>query len=359
MEIVELFKDSLIYPTKNWDKLVILGVLTLIMSIFTVLQSILVLFNIYLFEVIPSDIIFYLSSILLLIITLIIYGYTLSITRKTIENPNEDAPDFDIVNNFVDGIKILILNIIYFVIPVAVAFITIYTTGVVEKLAEIATVFLLTGSVSLLSQSFLNSTGVSLLIVVLVLIILSIIFQILFLAAKAVLAETDSLLSAMNVIDVIVKIGEIKWSNYIIWLIIYGIILGIISLIISILSDIRFLPIIWVIINLLLLTPYSNIFASRSLGLMYRTGEKSESESDSKFLDVGENKLLISLGYLLSLLGGWIGAIIAIYLLTLKDYNARRHGLFMLIIGIVVGIFTIIMFSVLNTAFNVLSFLGF
>ena len=80
MEIVELFKDSLTYPTKQWDKLLILGVLFLIMGVFAILQA----FGIVLNQYIAADILGIISFILAVIITLIVYGYTLSIVRKTV-----------------------------------------------------------------------------------------------------------------------------------------------------------------------------------------------------------------------------------------------------------------------------------
>ena len=49
--------------------------------------------------------------------------------------------------------------------------------------------------------------------------------------------------------------------------------------------------------------------------------------------------LAIVLGYIFTLLGGWIGLIIAIYLLTRNNENAKTHGTIQLILFFVVLLF--------------------
>ncbi len=46
----------------------------------------------------------------------------------------------------------------------------------------------------------------------------------------------------------------------------------------------------------------------------------------------GWNKWIIILGYIFSILGGLVGLIIAIYLVTRKDPNVRKHGIIQLAI---------------------------
>ncbi len=47
------------------------------------------------------------------------------------------------------------------------------------------------------------------------------------------------------------------------------------------------------------------------------------------------HNLAIVLGYIFTLLGGWIGLIIALYLLTRDDPNAKKHGGIQLVISVI------------------------
>ncbi|MEA4956321.1 hypothetical protein SDC9_03711 [bioreactor metagenome] len=266
MEIVELFKDSLTYPTKQWDKLLILGVLFLIMGVFAILQA----FGIVLNQYIAADILGIISFILAVIITLIIYGYTLSIVRKTV-NKGDDLPEFDWGRNFVDGVKVLILSIVYYIIPVIITLIVIYATGAFQHLYQLIAFYAVSGSLAAAPESLLSAAGASFLTVFIVAAILFIIFGLLFLAAKAVLADTESLGSAVNMVDVFKKIGEISWGNYILWAILYAIIIFILSFVVNLISAI---PVIGLIIAFLIIRPYIEIFAARALGLVYNESKE-------------------------------------------------------------------------------------
>lgn len=267
MDIIELFKDSLIYPTKEWDKLLIFGVLLIIMSIFSILE----IFGIRLSSYIGGSVLTIISAILAIIISLIIYGYTLSITRKTINNVEGDVPAFDWLNNIVDGLKIVVLRIVYYIIPVIITLIVAYVSGAFNYMYQLITYYLTYGSLNSASQALLSAAGVSFFTVFIVAAILFIIFSLLFLAAVAVLAETESIGAAVNMVEVFKKIGEIKWGNYIIWAILYAIILIIIGAVISFISII---PIIGIIIAILILRPYADMFAARSLGLIYNESKE-------------------------------------------------------------------------------------
>jgi len=266
MEIVELFKDSLSYPTKQWDKLIILGVLFLIMGIFAILKA----FGLILSQYVAADILLIISFIISFIISLIIYGYTLSIVRKTVNNEG-DLPEFNWGKNFVDGVKVLVLYIVYYIIPAIITLIVIYATGAFNYLYQLFAIYSLNGSLNTVPESLLTSAGVSFLTVFLIAAILFIIFSLLFLVAKAVLADTESLGAAVNMGDVFKKIGEISWGNYILWAILYAIIIIILSFIFNFISAI---PIIGIIIAFLIISPYIEIFAARALGLVYNESKE-------------------------------------------------------------------------------------
>lgn len=60
--------------------------------------------------------------------------------------------------------------------------------------------------------------------------------------------------------------------------------------------------------------------------------QKTISNNSSTSQQSGFMKWLIIFGYLFSILGGLIGLIIAIYLITRKDPNVRKHGIIQLAI---------------------------
>ncbi|MDR0900139.1 MAG: DUF4013 domain-containing protein, partial [Methanobrevibacter sp.] len=124
-----------------------------------------------------------------------------------------------------------------------------------------------TGSLSSLSNSLLVAAGTSFLEVAIVGTVLYVIFSILLLVARAKLAETGSLGEAINIVDVFNKIGEIGWGNFIRWLIIYAIIVCLISIVFA--AVFTLVPIIGIILAMLVISPFADIFASRALGLIY------------------------------------------------------------------------------------------
>lgn len=267
MEIMELLKDSLFYPIKELDKLLIFGVLFIIMSIFGILQ----IFGISLYNYVSADILAIISFIILFVILMFIYGYIISIVRKTINNVSGDVPKIDLSTNFVNGLKLLVLNIVYYIIPVAITLIVAYVTDAFNILYEIFLIYANTGSTSAILQSLSTGPDFSFLIVTLIVAILYVIFTWLLWIATAVLAETDSLVAAIHMGDVFKKIGKISWKNFIVWIIIVGIISTFINYIENL---IILIPFIGFIITLLIIHPFIEMFKARTLGLIYNESKK-------------------------------------------------------------------------------------
>jgi hypothetical protein len=195
----------------------------------------------------------------------------LSITRETIGNI-DDIPAFDFLNNIIDGVKVLILYIVYYIIPVIVTVILGLATGAFNYIYQMIPYYIMYGSAaaSAMPQELLASVGISFLLIFLIGGILFLIFSLLLFVAKAVLAETKSLVAAINMLEVFKKIGEIGWGNYIIWLIIWILILVVISFIAGIIGII---PFVGVIIVSLAFKPYMEMFSARALGLIYNESE--------------------------------------------------------------------------------------
>jgi len=269
MEIVELFKDSLTYPTKDWNKLVIFGVLFVISNIF----SILIAFGLNLGQYVGVTILALIAAIFSFVISLFISGYSLSITGKTITNVEGDIPELNLLKNFIDGIKVFVLSIVYFIIPVIVASLVAFATGAFNAITQMVPYIYTYGSgaASQMPQELLTTIGFSFMSVFFIGGIFFLIFGLLYQIAYAVLAETESLATAINMVDVFKKIGEIGWGNYIIWIIVFILLSFVIALVNGIAGMI---PFIGFIIGLLIISPYTSMFGARALGLIYNESKE-------------------------------------------------------------------------------------
>jgi len=270
MNVVDIFKDSLVYPSKNWGKLLILGLLMLIPAIFAVFPVLALLFGQFLGAAVLGIIAF----VIILILYLIIYGYSLSITKETIAG-SEEFPEFEWVKNLIDGIKLFIVSIVYGIIPAAVTLLLAYVTGVFESFSNIMSYTAASyganmstaasGTPTVPPELVANLWG-SLAIVAIVGIILFILFGLLLNIAIARLAETDSFVAAFSFGEIFDDIGKIGWGDYIIW----TILLIIIAFLFGILTGlVQMIPVIGSIIAALVIAPYILIFERRALGLIY------------------------------------------------------------------------------------------
>ncbi|WP_225369747.1 DUF4013 domain-containing protein [Methanobrevibacter arboriphilus] len=132
MKIVEIFKDGLTYPSNNWQNVLILGLLTIIANIVLVIPAIGISLNSIGF----TGIVLTIVSIISFIINLIIMGYSFSIIKNTVNNI-DTIPSFEIGNNILNGLKILIISIVYYIIPVIITILVAIASGAFNNLAQI------------------------------------------------------------------------------------------------------------------------------------------------------------------------------------------------------------------------------
>ena len=125
--LIDLFKEALVYPTKDYKALVIFGVIFLIAN----LSSVLIAWNIEINGSVIS---------LLAIVSLILYfvteGYILSVLKETI-NHGDEIPALNILENFIDGLKLLVVQIVYYIIPTIIVLLVGWVSGTYSAMAEI------------------------------------------------------------------------------------------------------------------------------------------------------------------------------------------------------------------------------
>lgn len=254
MKFSNLFKDSLKYPTKNLQILIILGIII----IFANLKSI---YEVFVGN--PNQYLIVSCGIIDLILGFIISGYALSIIKDTIKGLNI-IPKFKWKNNFIMGIKYFILNIIYAIIPTIIVLLILFVTGFFDFVPSLISYYQM-GNADI-TISLAQNSSYLFLIISIVAAILFIIFGILCTIAECRLAINGSIYDGLKIKEIINDLSNIGWGNFIVW----GIILLIILFIISIIySFVAYIPIIGFFISLLLISPFMVMFIARATGLMY------------------------------------------------------------------------------------------
>lgn len=253
MSISSIFNNALRFPFGNIEKWLVLGILLILGG----LSSILISFGI---DLGVASII---TSIISLIAGLIVSGYSLAIIRDTIHGHNQ-LPSFDIAENFVDGIKVFILGIVYSIIPVIVFFALLIVTGAAGAFIEIINLTMggATTIPSDLALKFVVSLGITFIISLIVLIIFSLFSTI----AMCRLANTGRFSQGFAFSEIIDDFKRIGVGSFIAW----GIVLAIISLVLVLISVfISAVPYIGYVVSILFIYSFIAIFASRATGLIY------------------------------------------------------------------------------------------
>ena len=274
MEILEIIREAFIFPSKNLDKLAIYIVLTFLIGILIAGGVILGILGVV------SNTVYITISIILMIITIIIgfivSGYQISIIKSGI-NHDENAPSFDWLNDLITGVKLTVVGIVYYIIPLIIVAIVAWAVDFPGKFMNIfqeagiapqnltAMVVNNTAPVLKIPTTAAASFVASIAFIYLVAFVLIVIFSFLLIMAEARLAKTGSLGKALNIIEAFKDIGRIGYGKVVSVVILSAaisfIISGILSLIYGRVPLLSFLSII--------ITPYITLFAQRTIGLLY------------------------------------------------------------------------------------------
>ena len=272
MEILEIIKDAFVFPSQNLEKLAIYIVLTFVLGILAVGGIVSLGIALPQAHVPILGIIFFIIGIIL---ALIISGYQLAIMKTGID-VEEKAPSIDFKNDLINGIKLLIVSIVYFIIPAIIVFIVGLVTNVPGNVTNIVQELALspanatvvansTGAIGTVSQSAIASLTSSLAITGIVAFVLFIIFALIETMGQARLANTGSLAEALNIIEAAKDLTRIGLGKVIAVVLLVIIIVAIINAILGyIFGRIPLLSIISIVI-----APYLTFFTLRAYGLLY------------------------------------------------------------------------------------------
>jgi hypothetical protein len=229
MDIGEIISDAVKYPSSEWKKVIILGIL------------------------------FILSFVIIGIF--FVLGYFLRILKSTIAGIDE-LPEFDDWGDmFVDGLKVMVVYIIYLLIPGIVI-----VAGAFSSLASLSVT---NTSLSTAPSSFFAIIGITAIIGY----ILALIFALFAYMALANMALYDEIEAAFRFGEIIDKIKMIGWGKYILWYIVMWVIALIIGFITGLLNVI---PIVGTIIAILVIYPYFVMILARSIGLIFESSEEDQ-----------------------------------------------------------------------------------
>jgi hypothetical protein len=233
----EIFYDSLKYPSADWLKVIILGVLVLLpiigfLSPFTVISP------------------------LLLLLGFLSLGYLFRIIESFMEGSDE-LPDFDDwILMATNGFKVALVGICYFIPLIMLSLLLIVLQGTLNS-------FFISGF-SL--WSFLAGTPIQLGLFIVIGLIESIAF------ANMALYNGE-ISAAFQFSEILKRIYMIGYRKYLLWYI-SVLLIGLISVLISFFT---MMIIIGVILVPLLIIPYTAMLITRSLALIFASSESYES----------------------------------------------------------------------------------
>ena len=271
MDVMELIKDAFVFPSKNIKNLLIYELLAIVAGIFSLGGTVT-----YFLGVLNPELFMWggIACIISMLIGWVLSGYLISVIKSGIDL-DDKVPEFEWWENFTTGFDNFIVTIVYFVIPAFIVVVVGYLTNIFGNVMLVAqelflqvntaymgnTTFLVTDT---LSQAMVN-LAISLATTLTVAVVVFVIFSFFQLMAESRLANTGSLMEALNIFEAAKDIGRIGIGKVIIVVLLVLIIVAIIEFVLSAIFSI--LPILSILS--IIITPYLLFFVERAVGLLY------------------------------------------------------------------------------------------
>ena len=272
MNLTEIFKESFSFSLQNWKKLLIIGILLFIPSFFGALYHQYEHSNVILFVI---------AAILAIIFAFIVEGYTLSVIGDTIKG-SDLIPDIAWKSNFIGGLKVLVVEIVYGIILAIIFAIILAITGSLKLLpALVNTHPVATANMTAAATPAVNTAAANLptagplvfvgLILIAIIAIVAMFFMVI---STCRLAKTGSIKDALSWSGITGDIKAIGAGKLVAWFILLVIIVLVLSFIVGIIAGlIALIPVVGAIIAAIILallfTPFLVLFSSRAMGLLY------------------------------------------------------------------------------------------
>ena len=264
MNLREIIMDAIKYPISDTRKFLIFCVLIILMSLSTIVPS----------YGINNNTLTIILSLVTLIVLFIVLGYSIEVIKGGTEGENT-LPDFDYVKHFVIGIKALILEIIYFIIPVIIVIIVASASGLFSSFTKIVYASIdaishnatsLTMITAAIPQTTMNTFTNALTVTLIVGIILFIIFSLMSFTGLVRFAKSGSGIEGLRFRKIIKDMSNIGFVKIIVTLIVIYIIALALVFVITLIG---LIPYIGVFIGIFVGVPFILLFLYRAIGLLY------------------------------------------------------------------------------------------
>lgn len=280
--ITDVVKEGLKYPFNDGKKVLTLGIILLVSSLVSIFMDYMVFDNMRVLadaapvETVqaaisalpPSNVaLVVLSWIITFALAIFCAGYLYNVIKYSIEN-RSDLPGFaGIKNIFVNGIKIIIVEIAYMILPAILLLL-----GIMLAVNEAV-------------SSSVNTIGGILIVIAIVFAIFAALMEIM---AICNMVEKDNLKAAFDFNGILAQIKNIGWGRFIGILLFTGVVIAILSVFLDLifgaiatglsilLGSALVLVLTRTIFDSLLVSPYMGIVLSRIYGSIYREANKLE-----------------------------------------------------------------------------------
>ncbi len=264
MNLREIIIDAIRYPISDTRKFLIFCALIILMSLSTILPS----------YGLNNGTLALVLSLVTLIILFVVLGYSIEVIKGGIEGI-DTLPDFDYVKNFVIGIKGMILEIIYFIIPAIIVIIIASATGLFSSFTEIVYVGIdavandttnVTTIISSVPKSTMNTFTNAFSVTLTAAIILFFIFSLMSFTAIVRFAKYGSGTEGLRFMEILRDMSNIGFIKIIVTLIVIYIIALALTVVIGLIG---LIPYIGVFIGIFVGIPFMLLFLNRAIGLLY------------------------------------------------------------------------------------------
>ena len=212
---------------------------------------------------VKNDTLSIILSLVTLIVLFVVLGYSVEVIKSGTDGENT-LPDFDYVKQFVIGIKALILDIIYFIIPTVIVIIVASATGLISSFTNDANN--LTAIMGTVPKPIMNTFTNSLTVTLIVAIILFIIFSLMSFTGLVRFAKFGSGTEGLRFREILKDMSKVGLIKIIVTLIVIYIIALALAVVIGLIG---LIPYIGVFIGIFIGVPFVLLFLYRAIGLLY------------------------------------------------------------------------------------------
>ena len=245
MSLAEIFTDAIKYPLSDIKKFLIVGLLALLAGLSNVVGHFYA----------DGTALMSVVAIIGMIFSIVFSGYAVQVIKRGIEHSNE-IPAIDLRTNLIDGIKAMIIEIVYLFIPIFITLLFVLSSnydGLIGAMYR-------SGSLDFVDLiAILGVAGV-------IAVIVFLIFEIFYIIALARFADSGEFRAAFKFGEVLGDVKRIGIVNVIAFLIIAFVILFVIGLISGLL---HYIPVIGIIIDAIVIGAFTVLFYNKAIGLLY------------------------------------------------------------------------------------------